>query len=111
MTKRCKARQRCCHTSWKITLLHVIIACILKSERASMIIFTRIIYKKTKKKRTKQMTATGLEPSLAKWLSGHLRTKWLLVRVPFQSLKLRISCLFQARSSLTFRQLYSKDSL
>ena len=73
-----------------------------------MITFTR--NKKTKKKK-KQMTATGLEPSLAKWLSGHLRTKWLLVRVHFQSLKLQISRLFQTRSSVTFRQLYSKDSL
>ena len=59
MTKRCKARQRCCHTSWKITLLHVIIACILKSERASMIIFTRIIYKKTKKKKNKTNDSNG----------------------------------------------------
>ena len=28
-------------------------------------------------------------------------TKWLCVRVPLQSLKLQISCLFRARSSLT----------
>ena len=43
--------------------------------------------------------------SLAKWLSVHLWTKWLWVRVQLQSLKLQISRLFQARSSLTFRQL------
>ena len=43
--------------------------------------------------------------SLAKWLSVRLRIKWLWVRVPLQSLKLQISRLFQARSSLTFRQL------
>ena len=43
--------------------------------------------------------------SLAKWLSVRLRIKWLWVRVPLQSLKLQISRLFRARSSLTFRQL------
>ena len=45
------------------------------------------------------------EASLAKWLSVRLRTKWLWVRVPLQSLKLQISRLFRARCSLTFRQL------
>ena len=45
--------------------------------------------------------------SLAKWLSVRLRSKWLWVRVQLQSLKLQISRLFQARSSLTFRQLES----
>ena len=49
--------------------------------------------------------------SLAKWLSVHLRTKWLWVRVLLQSLKLQISRLFRARSCLTFRQLQSVDSL
>ena len=43
--------------------------------------------------------------SLAKSLSVRLRTKWLLVRVPLQSLNLQIWRLFRARSSLTFRQL------
>ena len=43
--------------------------------------------------------------SLAKWSSVRLRTQWLWVWVPLQSLKLQISGLFQARSSLTFRQL------
>ena len=43
--------------------------------------------------------------SLAKWLSVRLRTKWLWVRVQWQSLKLQISCLLRGRSSLTFRQL------
>ena len=43
--------------------------------------------------------------SLAKWLSVRLRIKWLWVRVPLQSVKLQISRLFRARSSLTFRQL------
>ena len=43
--------------------------------------------------------------SLAKWLSVRLRTKWFWVRVQLQSLHLQISCLLQARSSLTFRQL------
>ena len=45
--------------------------------------------------------------SLAKWLCVCLRTKWLWVRVQLQSLKLQISHQLQARSSLTFRQLYS----
>ena len=48
---------------------------------------------------------------LAKSLSVHLQTKWLWVRVLLQPLKLQILCLFQARSSLTFRQLQSVDSL
>ena len=43
--------------------------------------------------------------SLAKWLSVRLRIKWLWVRIPLQSLKLQISRLFRARTSLTFRQL------
>ena len=46
-----------------------------------------------------------------KWLSVRLRTKWLWVRVPLQSLKLQISRLFQARSSFKFRYLQSVDSL
>ena len=41
--------------------------------------------------------------SLAKWLNVRLWTKWLWVRVQLQSLKLHISCLLWARSSLTFR--------
>ena len=48
---------------------------------------------------------------MAKLLSVRLRTKVLWVRVPLQSLKLQISRLFRARSSLTFRQLYSTDPL
>ena len=44
-------------------------------------------------------------------MSVPLRTKWLWVRVPLQSLKLQISRLFRARSSLTFRQLKNVDSL
>ena len=47
----------------------------------------------------------------ANWLSVRLRTKWLLVRVQLQSLKLQISRLLLARSSLAFRQLYSVDPL
>ena len=49
--------------------------------------------------------------SLPKWLSGPLRTKWLWVRVPLQSLNHQIWRLLRARSSLTFIQLYSVDSL
>ena len=40
-----------------------------------------------------------------KWLSVRLRTKWLWVRIPLLALKLKISRLLQARSSLTFRQI------
>ena len=43
--------------------------------------------------------------SLAKWLCVGLRTKWLWVRVQLHSLKLEISRLLRARSSLTFRPL------
>ena len=49
--------------------------------------------------------------NLAKWLGVRLQTKWLWVRVPLQSLKLQISHLFRAKSSLTFTQLLSMDSL
>ena len=41
---------------------------------------------------------------LAKWLSFHLRTKRLWVRIPLLSLKLHIQRLLRARSSMTFRQ-------
>ena len=49
--------------------------------------------------------------SLTKWLSVRLRTKWFWVRVQLQSLKLQISHLLRVRSSLTFRQVESVDSL
>ena len=49
--------------------------------------------------------------SLAKWLSFCLRAKWLWLRVPLQSLKLQISHLFQARSSVKSRQLQSVVAL
>ena len=49
--------------------------------------------------------------SLAKWLSVHLQTNWLWVRVSLQSLNLQISRLLRARNSLTFRQLQSVDWL
>ena len=49
--------------------------------------------------------------SLANWLSVRLWTKWLWVRVQLQSLKLQIPRLLWARSSLTFRQLESVDTL
>ena len=42
--------------------------------------------------------------NLAKWLSVHLRTKRLWVRITLLSLKLQIWRLLRARSSLTFRQ-------
>ena len=43
--------------------------------------------------------------SLAKWLSVRLQTKWLWVRFPLQSLKLKISRLFPAGSSLKLREI------
>ena len=43
--------------------------------------------------------------SLVKCLSVRLRTKWLWVQIQLQSLKLQILRLFQARSSLSFRQV------
>ena len=46
-------------------------------------------------------SATNNQP----WLNVHLRTKWLWVRVPLQSLKLQIFHLFGERSSLPFRQI------
>ena len=49
--------------------------------------------------------------NLAKWLSVPLRTKWFWARVQLQSPHLQISHLLWARSSLTFRQLQSVDSL
>ena len=54
---------------------------------------------------------TQTHNQLAKWLSVRLRTKWLWFWVPSQSLKLQISRLFLTRSSVTFRQLLSVDSL
>ena len=42
---------------------------------------------------------------LAKLLSVRVRTKWFWFQVQLQSLKLQISRLLQARSSLTFRKL------
>ena len=60
-----------------------------------------------------QSNATQLNhlASFTKLFSVHLRTKWLWIWVSLQSLKLQILCLFRARSSLTFRQIYSVDSL
>ena len=49
--------------------------------------------------------------SLAKWLDVRLRTKWLWIRIPLQSLNLQIWRLLRARRSFTFRQLQSVDSL
>ena len=49
--------------------------------------------------------------NLAKWLSACLQTKWLWVRILLLSLKLQILLLFWVRSSLTFRELWSVDSL
>ena len=48
----------------------------------------------------------------AKWLSVHLRSTWLWVRIVLQPFKLPAypACI-GSRSSLTFRQLQSVDSL
>ena len=42
--------------------------------------------------------------NLAKWLSVHLRTKWLWIRIALPSLKLQLWRLLWARSSSTFKQ-------
>ena len=55
-----------------------------------------------------ELTATWLEH---RWMSVRLRTKWFWVRVQVQSVHFQISRLLRARSSLTFRQLQSVDSL
>ena len=47
---------------------------------------------------------------LTKWSSLPLRTEWLCVQVPLQSLKFQISRLPRAKSSLTFRQSQREDS-
>ena len=62
-------------------------------------------------KYSKYRTNKYSAPSLVKWLSVLLRTKWFWVRVQLQSLHLQISHLLRARSSLTFMQLQSVDSL
>ena len=49
--------------------------------------------------------------SLGKCLSLCLRTKWLWVRVQLKSFTIQMSHNFEVRSSLTFRQLESVDSL
>ena len=49
--------------------------------------------------------------SLTKWLSVRLQTKWLWVQVPLQSLKLQISYLFRAWSSLTQATLECRFTL
>ena len=48
--------------------------------------------------------------NLVKWQSVCLQTNWLWVRIPLLPLKRQISYLLRARSSLTFRQIYSVDS-
>ena len=40
--------------------------------------------------------------SLAKWLSVRLRTKWLWVRIPLQSLALLVSLMMQEKSLYPF---------
>ena len=56
--------------------------------------------------RTKNHLVRKRTPNhLTKRFSVCSRTKWLWLRIALQSLKLQISRLFRARSSLTFRQL------
>ena len=49
-------------------------------------------------------TTQSFKVSLAKCLSVRLRTKWLWVQMPLQSLKLQISHLFRARHSFDTQQ-------
>ena len=56
--------------------------------------------------RRRKITKIQLSQKPNVWPNGlsiHFRTKWLWVRDPLQLLKLQISQLFRARSSLTFR--------
>ena len=55
--------------------------------------------------------ATQSFGQLAKWLNARSGTRRFRVWFPLQSLKFQILRLLQARSSLTFRQLKSVDSL
>ena len=59
----------------------------------------------------RDMTRTYSQMHRADKYSEQWTIFWFLVRVQFNSLKLQISCLLQARSSLTLRQLQSVDSL
>ena len=54
---------------------------------------------------------SSTQPNWPKWWSVRLRTNRLWVRIPLQSLKLQVSRLFRARSSLAFKQLQSVDLL
>ena len=58
-------------------------------------------------------TSEKLKVSISAWPNGcvRLRNKWFWVRVQFESLHLQILRLLRARSSLTFMQLKSVDSL
>ena len=49
-------------------------------------------------------TTQSFKVSLAKCLSVRLRTKWLWVQMPLQSLKLQISHLFRSRHSFDTQQ-------
>ena len=86
------------HSSWKLYKMRKIIALHLQSDCNWTRTQNHLVLERTLN-------------HLAKWLSVRLRTKWFWVRVQLQSLHLQILRLLQARSSLTFRQLYSVDSL
>ena len=90
--------------AWYVSI-NVICSCMVKD------LFENEVYMIEDILQRKSFTLDTLA-SLAKWLSVRLRAKVLVVvRVQLQSLKLQISRLFQARSSFTFRQLQSVDSL
>ena len=57
------------------------------------------------------MKVVKSEHNLTKWLIVYLRTKWLLIQDPLQSLKFQIARLLRAKSSLTCRKLQSEDPL
>ena len=84
--------------------------------RGSFIYYVHKIFRKTNVSDTPD-THTKLSKSYwlvtfysvlqSKWMCVRLQTKSLRIRIPFLSLKLKISRLFWVRSSLTLRQLYS----
>ena len=59
--------------------------------------YNHIVYKRT-------LNHLAKLTNLAKWLSVHLRTKWLWIRIALPSLKLQLWRLLWARSSSTFKQ-------
>ena len=69
-----------------------------------------LIHSETRTWHDKNMQSNAMHRWVLTTQLNHLN-KWLWVRVQLQLLQFQISRLFRARSSLTFRQLQSVDSL